>query len=87
MNESIRPVTRDDLAAIAAIQAAAPEAAQWEPASYLQHDCMVAIEQGEIAGFIVTREIADGERSMIIKSEIPSLPAKGGREKRAYEGV
>ena len=33
----------DDLAAIAAIQNASPEASQWQPASYLDHDCLVAV--------------------------------------------
>jgi hypothetical protein len=29
----------------------------------------------------------DGESSMLMKSEIPSLPAQGGRETRTYECV
>jgi len=38
----IRTATADDLAAIAAIQSASPEAAQWDPADYFQYDCLVA---------------------------------------------
>jgi len=32
-------------------------------------------------------EIPDGESSMLMKSEIPSLPAQGGRKTRTYECV
>ncbi len=86
MNESIRPATRDDLAAIAAIQAASPEASQWEPASYLEHDCTVAIVDGAVAGFLVSREIAGvhvshpsgrGEREILNLAVHPSQRRRG----------
>jgi len=38
----IRTATIDDVAAIAAIQRASPDAAQWNPGSYLDQDCCVA---------------------------------------------
>jgi len=38
----IRAATLDDLAAIAAIQSASPDAAQWDPADYFQYHCLVA---------------------------------------------
>lgn len=50
---------------MAAIQAAAPEAAHWNPADYLAHDCRVADVAGRVAGFIVTREVAPGEREIL----------------------
>ena len=62
---TIRPARFADLAAIAAIQAAAPEAAHWNPADYLAHDCRVADAAGRVAGFIVTREVAPGEREIL----------------------
>ena len=56
----IRAADSDDLAAIAAIQAASPEASQWEPASYLDYDCLVAVEDDHVAGFLVSRQTAPG---------------------------
>ena len=49
---NIRTATLDDLAAIAAIQVASPEASQWDPGGYLEHDCAVAVEQGRVTGFL-----------------------------------
>jgi ribosomal-protein-alanine N-acetyltransferase len=62
---TIRPARLADLAAIAAIQAASPEAAHWNPADYLTHDCRVADVASCVAGFIVTREVAPGEREIL----------------------
>jgi len=62
---NIRPATPDDLAAIGAIQAASPQASQWTPASYLDHDCMVAVREGRVAGFLVARQVAPGEREIL----------------------
>lgn len=61
----IRAATAGDLPAIAAIQAASPEAAQWDPASYLERDCNVASVGGRIVGFLVTREVGPGEREIL----------------------
>jgi ribosomal protein S18 acetylase RimI-like enzyme len=38
---TIRPAGPDDLPAIAAIQAASPEASQWKPEDYLSYTCLV----------------------------------------------
>ena len=62
---NIRAATRDDLAAIAAIQAASPKASQWDLASYLDYDCLVAIEDDRVAGFLVSRQTAPGEREIL----------------------
>jgi ribosomal protein S18 acetylase RimI-like enzyme len=61
----VRHATREDLAAIASIQAAAPEASQWEPSSYLDRDCTVAIVEGSVVAFLVSRETAPGEREIL----------------------
>jgi ribosomal protein S18 acetylase RimI-like enzyme len=61
----IRTATDDDLAAIAAIQATSPEASQWDPAGYLDYDCMVAINDDHVAGFLVSRETAPGVREIL----------------------
>jgi [ribosomal protein S18]-alanine N-acetyltransferase len=62
---TIRTARLADLAAIAAIQAASPEAAQWNPADYLKHDCLVADVNSCVAGFLVTREVGPGEREIL----------------------
>jgi [ribosomal protein S18]-alanine N-acetyltransferase len=62
---TIRAATGDDLAAIAAIQATSPEASQWDPAGYLAYDCLVAIYDDHVAGFLVSRETAPGEREIL----------------------
>jgi len=61
----IRPATSDDLAAIATIQAASPEASQWDPAGYLDYDCLVAVENDHVAGFLVSRQTTPGEREIL----------------------
>jgi ribosomal protein S18 acetylase RimI-like enzyme len=61
----IRAATRDDLVVISAIQAASPEASQWDPASYLDYDCLVATEDDYVAGFLVSRQTAPGEREIL----------------------
>jgi [ribosomal protein S18]-alanine N-acetyltransferase len=61
----IRASTRDDLPAIVAIQSASPEASQWIPESYLDHDCLVAVVKGRVAGFLVTRATAPEEREIL----------------------
>jgi len=61
----IRAVRLADLAAIAAIQAASPEASQWNPADYLKHDCRVAEVKGCVAGFLVIREVGPDEREIL----------------------
>ena len=62
---TIRPATVVDLAAIAAIQRAAPEAAQWDCSDYLQHLCLVADRDGVVAGFFVGRQTAPGEHEIL----------------------
>jgi ribosomal-protein-alanine N-acetyltransferase len=61
----IRPATAADLAAIAAIQAVSPDASHWDPADYLEHDCNVAVRDGRVAGFLVSRQVAPGEREIL----------------------
>ena len=52
---AVRPMTADDLERVAAIQAAAPEGAQWHPADYLSHSAFVVELDGRVAGFAVAR--------------------------------
>jgi len=61
----IRPAEKSDIPAISAIQATAQEASQWQATDYLAYDCQVAILDSRIAGFVVSRRIADQEREIL----------------------
>ena len=66
----IRPAQDRDLAEIAEIQHTAPESSQWQPHDYLAFDCQVALVNdgpatGRIAGFLVSRSVADKEREIL----------------------
>jgi ribosomal-protein-alanine N-acetyltransferase len=76
-NVAVRPATEEDLAAIASIQTASPEASQWEPLSYLEHECTVAIAEGRVAGFLVSRETAPGEREILNLAVDPAWRRRG----------
>ena len=62
---TVRAAAADDLAAIAAIQEASPEASQWGPASYLDYECSVAMRGARVAGFLVVRQVAPDEREIL----------------------
>ncbi len=51
--------------AINSIQEASPEAAAWEPESYLSYDCQVAVVAGIVKGFLVSRQTGPGEREIL----------------------
>lgn len=61
----LRTADAGDIDQITAIQATAPEASQWLPRDYLTFDCQVAELDGRIAGFLVSRRVADGEREIL----------------------
>ena len=54
-----------DLAQVAVIQAASPEAAQWNAVDYLQYDFRVSIRGIRVAGFLVSRAVAEGETELL----------------------
>src|SRR5690348_1196248 len=66
-----------DLTAIAAIQAAAPEAAQWNVADYLAYDLRVAICENRVAGFLVARAPAPGECEVLNLAVAQELRHRG----------
>jgi ribosomal-protein-alanine N-acetyltransferase len=70
----IRAATLADLPAIAAIQAASPEASAWNPLDYI---CSVAESAGEVIAFLVTRETAPGEREILNLAVHPSRRRDG----------
>jgi ribosomal protein S18 acetylase RimI-like enzyme/glycosyltransferase involved in cell wall biosynthesis len=61
----IRPAHARDLPQITAIQRTAPESSQWEAQDYLAFDCQVAEHADCIAGFLVSRSVADKEREIL----------------------
>ena len=74
---TIRPATSADLAAIALIQAAAPEASQWDPASYLDYVCTVAEEAADVAGFLVCRRTGPDEHEILNLAVHPNHRRRG----------
>ena len=61
----IRPAEKSDIPEISAIQATSQEASQWQASDYLAYDCQVAILDGRIAGFVVSRRVAEKEREIL----------------------
>jgi ribosomal-protein-alanine N-acetyltransferase len=66
-----------DLDAIAAIQSASPEAAQWEPVDYFQYDLQVSVVDGHVAGFLVARTLALGESEILNLAVAPEHRRQG----------
>ena len=66
-----------DLAAIAAIQAACPEAAQWDVAGYQRYQILVAVSGGCIAGFLVARPVDDRECDLLNLAVAPGHRRQG----------
>jgi len=73
----IRPGAAADLADIAAIQAASPEAAQWLPDDYLRFDLRVCILDDRVAGFAVSRITAPDERELLNLAVAPEYRRRG----------
>ncbi len=65
------------MAAIAAIQAACPEAAQWKPADYLAHLLLVATADTGVVGFVVARSVADREFEILNLAVAPAFRRQG----------
>jgi hypothetical protein len=69
----IREAMPGDLAAIARIQADSREASAWEPSSYLDYDCHVAVGGDCVMAFLVSRELAPPGGSQSGEHEILNL--------------
>ena len=61
----IRRATSNDLAAVAAIQAASPEAPQWTVSDYLSYDFWVSEGDGGVTGFLAARTTAECEYEVL----------------------
>ena len=65
------------MAEVGVIQAASPEAAQWAPADYLRYDCRVSVCGIRVAGFLVSRALAEGETELLNLAVAPEFRRQG----------
>jgi ribosomal-protein-alanine acetyltransferase len=66
-----------DLVEVAAVQAASPEAAQWDVADYLRYDFRVSVHEIRVAGFLVSRPITEGETELLNLAVAPGFRRQG----------
>ena len=66
-----------DLTQVAAIQAASPEAAQWDAAGYLLYDFRVSVCGIRVAGFLVSRTLVEGETELLNLAVTPEFRRQG----------
>jgi [ribosomal protein S18]-alanine N-acetyltransferase len=66
-----------DLGAILGIQAACPQAAQWDPTQYLNFDLLVAAFGIHVVGFLVGRTLAPGEHEILNLAVAPDWRRQG----------
>jgi len=66
-----------DLAEVAAIQAASPEAAQWDVSDYLRYDFRVSLREIRVAGFLVSRTLVEGETELLNLAVAPEFRRQG----------
>ena len=66
-----------DLAQVAGIQAASPEAAQWDVADYLRYGFRVSVCGIRVAGFLVSRTLAEGETELLNLAVSPGFRRQG----------
>ena len=66
-----------DLTQVAAIQAASPEAAQWDAAGYLLYDFRVSVCGIRVAGFLVSRALVEGETELLNLAVAPEFRRQG----------
>jgi [ribosomal protein S18]-alanine N-acetyltransferase len=77
LNIEVRPGGAPDLAAIAQLQTASPEASQWDVREYLKYDLTVAVCDGRVAGFAVARRLAEGESELLNLAVDPAFRRRG----------
>jgi ribosomal-protein-alanine N-acetyltransferase len=74
---SVRGACESDLAAVAEIQTACPEAAHWNVRDYLAHHFLVAVCGGRVAGFAVARRLTEGETELLNLAVHPAFRRRG----------
>ena len=73
----IREGRAEDIEAIAAIQASAPEAAAWNAKDYLAYQTLVGVTDGKVVAFLAARETAPGEREILNVAVDPKYRRRG----------
>jgi len=73
----LRPGASGDLKSIAQIQAASPEASQWDVPAYLNYDLRVALCGENVAGFAVARRLAEDEAELLNLAVDPAFRRRG----------
>jgi ribosomal-protein-alanine N-acetyltransferase len=75
---AIRRGLEGDLAAVAEIQSASPEAAHWNVADYLGYGLWVAVGSGgRVAGFLVSRPLGLGQGELLNLAVAPGSRRNG----------
>ena len=62
---------------MAGIQAASPEAAQWDVSDYLRYDFRVSVCGTRVAGFLVSRTLTEGETELLNLAVAPGFRRQG----------
>jgi ribosomal-protein-alanine N-acetyltransferase len=66
-----------DLAQVAVIQAASPEAAQWDVSQYPRYHFRVSVCGIRVAGFLVSRTLVEGETELLNLAVAPESRRQG----------
>jgi ribosomal-protein-alanine N-acetyltransferase len=83
----VRSAVPDDLAAIAQIQATSPDAARWKPEDYLAHDCLVALTNGRVTGFLAIRTVPPAEHELLNLAVDPAQRRRGIARRLLHEAL
>lgn len=73
----IRAGAENDLDSIGRIQAGSPQAAQWDVRDYLKYDLLVGMWGECLAGFVVSRRVAEGENELLNLAVAPAFRRRG----------
>jgi ribosomal-protein-alanine acetyltransferase len=73
----IRTATKEDLEAIARLQAACPEGAPWPLEACLSYDCRLATVDGRVAGLLATQAIAQDQWEILNLAVDPAFRRRG----------
>ena len=73
VDATLRKATEADIPALAELETLAFETPNWPADTFLRYDCTVAEWEGEIIGFLVSREIFAGSDSAPPEREILNL--------------
>jgi len=77
VNVVTRAALPSDLDEIARIQSESPGAASWRAADYLANQCVVALSEGRVAGFIACRRTAPDESEILNLAVDPQFRRRG----------